>query len=214
MVSNIPKPLAPVAGRPFLAFLLDHLAQKGFSRAVLSVGHMSDKVMAQFGDEYAGMQLRYSVEVTPLGTGGALRLALFQCAGEFAFALNGDTFVDFDVEDMVATWRRYRAPVVVARRVTNTERYGRLKVIERRIVSITEKDVRGPGLVNAGCYLFPTDLLHNYSSNASFSLETDFLVHAVRRRPFFVTLSTGRFIDIGTPDDYARAEAVLAGGIR
>ena len=75
VVPNLPKPMAPVAGRPFLEIVLNRLAQKGFRRVVLSVGYMAEKIVEHFGDRLSGMELVYAFESTPLGTGGAVRFA-------------------------------------------------------------------------------------------------------------------------------------------
>ncbi len=98
VVPDLPKPMAPIAGRPFLEILLLSLYQKGFSRVVLSLGFMAEKIIAHFGDRYVGMDLVYAVEHHPLGTGGAIRVALAQCASDHVFVFNGDTYLDLEVK--------------------------------------------------------------------------------------------------------------------
>ena len=92
VLPDLPKPMAPVAGRPFLEILLTSLADKGFSRVVLSLGYMADKIITYFGNSFTGLDLIYVVEDEPLGTGGAVRLALSQCLQDHIYILNGDTF--------------------------------------------------------------------------------------------------------------------------
>ena len=176
---------------------------------ILSLGYMADKVIVHFGHRFAGMELVHEVERTPLGTGGAVRQALSRCREDHVFVFNGDTFLNLDTAAVEALWRRERAPVIVAREVDDAARYGRLETREGRVTGFTEKGAPGPGLINAGCYVFPADLFDGFSSGRSFSLEADFLPEAVVQRQFCVFVSKGRFIDIGTPEDYARAESEL-----
>ena len=93
MVSDVPKPLAPVAGRPFLAWVLDSMADGGIARIVLATGHMADKVEAAIGRSWRGMEVVYSVEPQPMGTGGAIALARNLLRGHGAHVINGDTYL-------------------------------------------------------------------------------------------------------------------------
>lgn len=210
VVSDVPKPMAPVAGRPFLEILLGSLAQKGFSRTVLSLGFMAEKISDHFGAHFNGMNLTYVVESTPLGTGGAIRLAVAACAEEHVFIFNGDTYLDLEVERLEQQWQASRRPIVVGRQVPDTTRYGRLVVEGGRITSFAEKGITGPGLINAGCYVLATDALTHFPLNQPFSIETDYLVPKVRRAAVEVFETKGMFIDIGIPEDYARAQTLLA----
>lgn len=211
VVPDLPKPMAPVAGRPFLEILLHALASKGFCRVVLSLGFMADKVVAYFGDHFAGMELVYEVEDTPLGTGGAVRQALTRCTEDHVFVFNGDTYLDLEVADVEAHWQAHHEPIIVAREVPDTARYGRLNTVEDRVIGFLEKGMAGPGLINAGCYVLPVAILNKFALGQAFSLETDYLAKTVgvQRTDLFVT--GGHFIDIGVPEDYARAQSELAG---
>lgn len=211
IVPDLPKPMAPVAGRPFLEILLTVLAKKGFSRVVLSLGYMADKVISHFGDRFAGMELLYEVEKSPLGTGGAVRQALTRCSGDHVFVFNGDTYLDLEVAGVETYWQRHHVPIIVARDVSDTARYGRLISDKERVIGFSEKGTVGSGLINAGCYVLPVKLLDQFAPGQTFSLETDFLAKAigVERIDMFVT--RGHFIDIGVPEDYLRAQVELAG---
>lgn len=213
MVPDLPKPMAPVAGRPFLEILLSSLARKGFHRVILSLGYMANKVVAHFGESYAGIELVYQIEPAPLGTGGALRLAMSQCQGDHVFVFNGDTFLDLEVQDLELLWQKQRTPIVVAREVPDTSRYGRLATDSERLrmIGFAEKGATGPGLINAGCYVFPIDLLRDFQPDVPFSLESDFLTQAATKRRFDLFVTHGHFIDIGVPEDYIRAQSELAG---
>lgn len=210
VVADVPKPMAPITGRPFLEILLGSLAQKGFSRVVLSLGFMAEKISDHFGTRFAGLDLAYVVEDTPLGTGGAIRLALEECTQDHAFVFNGDTYLDLEVQSLERQWQAKRPPIVVSRQVPDTSRYGRLVVDDVRITSFAEKGIAGPGLINAGCYVLATNALARFPLNHPFSIETDYLMPEVMRATVEVFVTEGMFIDIGVPEDYARAQTLLA----
>jgi D-glycero-alpha-D-manno-heptose 1-phosphate guanylyltransferase len=209
VVADVPKPMAPIAGRPFLEFLLGSLANKGFSRVVLSLGFMAEKISGHFGARFAGLDLAYVVEDAPLGTGGATRFAVMACAQDHVFVFNGDTYLDLEVDLLERQWQAKRHPIVVGRQVADTTRYGRLVVDGDRITSFAEKGVAGPGLINAGCYVLATDALAKFPLNQPFSIETDYLMPEVVRATVDVFVTEGTFIDIGIPEDYARAKTLL-----
>lgn len=210
VVPDLPKPMAPVAGKPFLEILLCSLSRKGFSRVVLSLGFMADKISGYFGDRFAGMELSYVVEDHPLGTGGAVRLALSNCRQDHVYVFNGDTFLDLEADAVEHLWQDRHHPIIVGRAVPDTARYGRFLTADGRVTGFTEKGVAGPGLINAGCYVFDRCQLDGFALNEPFSLEADFLVKAVQQMPVDVFVTEGLFIDIGIPEDYARAQALLA----
>lgn len=209
VVADVPKPMAPIAGRPFLEILLSALAKKGFSRAVLSLGFMAENISGHFGSRFAGLDLAYVVEDTPLGTGGATRLAATACTQDHVFVFNGDTYLDLEVELLEQQWQAKRHPIVVGRQVPDTTRYGRLVVEGKRIASFAEKGIAGPGLINAGCYVLATDALARFPLRRPFSIETDYLVPEVARATVEVFVTEGVFIDIGIPEDYSRAQTLL-----
>jgi D-glycero-alpha-D-manno-heptose 1-phosphate guanylyltransferase len=211
VVSDLPKPMAPVAGRPFLEILLTKLAQKGFTRVVLSLGFMSEKIVAYFGDSYMGMALVYEIESEPLGTGGAIRMALLRCETDHAFIFNGDTYLDVEVKEMEALWQSAHHPVIVVREVPDTTRFGRIEIYHGRINAFLEKGMSGQGFINAGCYLLPKNALDDFPLGQCFSLETDFFVKYLQRVQFNGFITHGHFIDIGVPDDYKLAQTELAG---
>ncbi len=209
-IPDRPKVLAPVAGRPFLAHLLDRLARASVREVVLLTGHAADQVHAAFGDRYAGMRLTYSVEPAPLGTAGAVRHALPLFRSETVVLMNGDSYCDADL----TAFRRSHAEEpsafgMVLTRVADASRYGRVEVAaDGRVVRFAEKEPAGPpGWINAGIYLFPRTVLEGIEPTRPMSLERDLLpawVAAGRVRGF---RAEGRFIDIGTPESYAAAEA-------
>ena len=209
VVADIPKSMAPICGKPFLDTLLTVLAQKGFHHIILSLGYKAEQIVAYFGNQFAGMQISYEIELQPLGTGGAIRKALHHCRENHAFVFNGDTYVDLEVSIIERQWRIYQRPIIVAREVDDTSRYGRLHSTDGRVTGFAEKGAAGQGLINAGCYVLPVHLLDDFPIGQAFSLESDFLTHTVHQQHIDLFLTQGQFIDIGIPEDYARAQVEL-----
>jgi D-glycero-alpha-D-manno-heptose 1-phosphate guanylyltransferase len=211
VVPDLPKPMAPVNGRPFLELLLTSLSRKGFHRVVLSLGYMAEKITGHFGSSYAGMELLYAIESTPMGTGGAIRQASQHCTGSHYYVFNGDSYLDLEVAQVEAWWQRNRAPIIVARVVPDTARYGRLETHGNQVIAFTNQGTPGSGLINGGCYVFDTDQLLAWPLGQVFSIETDYFPDAVKKRRFDAFLTQGQFIDIGVPEDYERAQTELLG---
>jgi D-glycero-alpha-D-manno-heptose 1-phosphate guanylyltransferase len=210
VIAATPKSMAPIRGRPFLEILLGMLAAKKVQHVVLALGYMAETIRAHFGGSYAGLQLDYVIEEKPLGTGGAARLAMARCSRDHLFVFNGDTYLDLEIAAVEQLWQQRHAPIIVGREVPRTERYGRLIERQGRVVGFAEKDSSGPGVINAGCYVFNRGQLDAYALNIAFSLERDYLGEAVARERFDLFMTRGQFIDIGTPEDLARAQQELA----
>lgn len=211
VVSDLPKPMAAIAGRPFLEILLSTLARKGFTRIVFSLGFMAEKIITHFGESYAGMHLVYEVESQPLGTGGAIRAALTRCESDHVFIFNGDTYLDLEVDELESLWQARHHPVIVVRKVPDTARFGRVEMSDGRINTFLEKGMSGAGLINAGCYVLPKGALDDFALGQPFSLETEFFIKYLQRIRFDGFVTHGQFIDIGVPDDYVLAQTALAG---
>lgn len=211
IIPDRPKALAPLGGKPFLAILLSHLATKGFNRAVLSLGYMAGEITKLFGDSFAGMDLAFVVEESPLGTGGAIRTAIEHCLTDHVFIFNGDTYLDLEAVAVEKQWRSRRRPIIVASKVADTSRYGRLTIEDNQVTGFVEKGAPGPGFINAGCYVLSTKQLDAFSVKQSFSMEKDYLYPTAQVQPFDLFISNGQFIDIGIPKDYLLAQAMLAG---
>lgn len=210
VIADRPKPMALVGGRPFLEILLRSLADKGVSRVILSLGYKASMISDHFGSSFAGLEIAHCVEDEPLGTGGAIRLALQCCRNERCYVLNGDTYVDLDIAEIEKYWNAHRNPILVGRYVEDTSRFGRLTTEGAQVTGFAEKGPSGPGLISAGCYLFRRDQLDDYASGTAFSIETDYLQSAVQRERFDLFVVEGDFIDIGVPEELQRAQSLLA----
>lgn len=208
LVADRPKVLAEVAGRPFITHLLDQLAQAGFQAATLLTGYKGEMVEETLGLAYRGMHLGYSVEETPLGTGGAIRSAARVIACETLLVLNGDTFFDVDYRQLVQA-----APagmdLMACRRVADVGRYGAVQLDQKgRVTSLSEKAADGPGLINGGIYVLQREAIASYNER-KFSIETDYFPQRLAAELLYSEPCDGAFIDIGVPEDLMRASEVL-----
>jgi len=212
-VPDLPKPMAPVAGRPFLAYVLDGLVEAGFERAVLAVGYRHEIVREHFGDRYRGLPLSYSIEPTPLGTGGAIRLAAQQIDTDPFFVINGDTYVELDYRAMVAAHQDAHARITIGVcAVPDVARYGALELRGNTVCRFREKGSAGPGVINAGAYLLTAELLEHIPLGQPFSFEQQLLAPRVEELRPLAFHAQGLFIDIGVPQDYKRAQYLLKRG--
>lgn len=212
IVSDVPKPMAPVAGRPFLRFILDVLAANGFRRAVVADGYKRECIEEYFGDSYRGMELVYSPEDSPLLTGGAVKRAMGHCENKWVYVFNGDTYIDVDFGAFEAGAAEADANVVAmisAKEMFDFDRYGTLDVGKDGVITaFNEKKPRECGVINGGVYLLRADALTECPE--VFSLETDFFEEVVGNGSLHAVTCTGSFIDIGVPEDYELAQGMLA----
>ena len=204
-VEDLPKPLAPVGGRPFLHYLLDYLYANGVHRAVISTGYMAEKVEEIIGSRHRGMTVDYCREETPLGTGGAIKKALGMCREDYAVVINGDTFYDVDLFEMQKVHETSGCAITLAAKMLrNVERSGFLETKDGLLGGFCEKGVSGAGLINGGIYFVNKDAFDGISDE-KFSLEKQVL--ETLRIPVRVFESDAYFIDIGIPEEYARANS-------
>lgn len=212
-VSDRPKVMALVRGRPFLEYLLDQVGDGGISSATLCIGYMAEVVQAHFGDSYRGIELSYSIEKELLGTGGALRLALPSIRHDAVLVMNGDSYCGVDLKALVSwhTAKRARASIVLAE-VPDTSRYGRIdRGDDDAIRGFVEKGgAQGPGYINAGIYLLQRDILEGVSPNAVVSLEREIFPKLIGSGFYGWAAPQSLFIDIGTPESYAEAQDLFS----
>lgn len=207
VVKDLPKPLAPVAGRPFLAWVLDQLAENGIRRVILAAGYMAECVVERIGNEWRGMKVDYSVESTPLGTGGAVRQACRMLSGEAVHVLNGDTYLRFDMKALVKATEASHAYLGMAlAHVADTGRYGSVAVLDQRVVDFGEKSQRGPGYINAGSYYLTPAVIRMLPTDTEFSFEKDVLEPLAKAGRVCAFDQSSGFIDIGVPEDYQLAQ--------
>lgn len=211
VVSDVPKPLAPVGARPFLTYLLDRLSQFRFDKVILSVGYMAEAFSERLGGRYGNVTLDYVVEREPLDTGGGLRKALAHAGSSPVLVLNGDTFMDIDYEAMLATHRGAEASLTVCvRHVDNAGRYGRVVIDDGRVIGFEAAGKPVPGYISCGVYIVDRELLVDPGLPKRFSFEKEFLEPRIASLRPCAYVASGYFVDIGVPEDYERAQHELA----
>ena len=209
LVPDVCKPMAPVAGRPFLRYVLDQLAAEGFRRVVIADGYRREQIESFFGETYRGLEIIYSPEDEPLGTGGAARRALSLCEGEVVFVLNGDTYLDCDYCAMEDALVEGVHAVLAVKRLRDFDRYGTIGLAPDGSIDVfNEKRPCADGIINAGVYLVRRRVLSAMPER--FSLELAWLEALAGTGKLRAVPCGGTFIDIGVPEDYERAQSLLA----
>lgn len=208
VLPHLPKALAPVQGTPILDLLIRHLILSGsISKITLAVGHLAEQVIQAF--QNVPFPIDFSCEDRPLGTGGATLKAMKKTTGDPVWVVNGDTYLDVSLSQMLAFHRAKRAGVTLAcRKVENGDRFGTLELsTEGQILSFREK-VGGEGVVNCGLYLFNRALFENLPFGECFSLERDLFPYLLKYK-MVGFLCKGTFIDIGTPESFVESQELL-----
>jgi len=212
LTRDTPKPMMMVGERPFLAYVLDSLCTPDVESIVLAVGFRWQVIVDFVGDHWRGWPVRYSVEDTPLGTGGAVRLAMQRHGLQEALVLNGDTLFRIDLGDFLRTPLPDDCSTRIALgRVEDVRRYGRVVLDnQRRVTAFGEKDLSGPGLINGGIYLQRFAPLAGFGEQP-FSFETDYLARQTGAQSMEGMPFDAYFIDIGVPEGLERAGRELIG---
>lgn len=209
-LGGLPKPMAPVAGRPFLEILLNQLARCGCTRVILSVGHLHNVIESHFGAAWRGIGIGYSIESAPLGTGGAIRASLAHATEENILVLNGDTYLGADYAAMMRFHAGQSAPMTMAvAHQPDVARYGGVLLDGDRIAGFEEKGRSGPGWINGGAYVLRRDMAWPPNLPEKFSFETDFLAPNIARLYPAAFKTEGFFLDIGVPEDLDRGQTAL-----
>lgn len=217
VVPDLPKPMAPVIGRPFLEYQIAYWLAQGIRRVVLSVGYRREAIMEYFGQRYLGAEIVYAPEERPLGTGGALlNAARYLGSGADFLVLNGDTYFEVSLPALQAAHHAADADMTLALRCLDVnDRYSGVRLGEKsEVLEFQRRDepVR-ERLVNGGVYLVNPRVLQDIPlpPDRSLSLEDEVLPDLLKRgNRILGHVVTGRFLDIGLPDDYLRAEKMLA----
>ena len=212
VVKDVPKCMAPVAGKPFLWYLLKYLTYFDVERVILSVGYLRD-VIIDWVDENGGefpFGFDYAIETTPLGTGGGIKLALGKCFGNDVIVLNGDTFFNVDLDEVYGQHRLHPASITLALKpMEHFDRYGNVRVNGNLIVNFEEKKYCEKGLINGGVYVVNRQCGIFEGLPDKFSFETDVLQPQCVEGNLYGIVQNGYFIDIGTPEAYEKANTEL-----
>jgi D-glycero-alpha-D-manno-heptose 1-phosphate guanylyltransferase len=211
-VPDLPKVMAPVAGRPFFSHVIDTLRMQGISRFVFSLGYKAEIIEQYLKQKYPTLDYEAVIEDEPLGTGGGIRLALQKLKQENALIVNGDTLFKIDVSNLFAQHQQHEAECTLALKpMKNFDRYGVVQIdAEGRILSFHEKKHYDEGLINGGVYLLNKERFFKRSFPLKFSFERDYLETFCKEGVFFSSVQDSYFIDIGIPADYEKAQLDLA----
>lgn len=211
VVKDLPKPMAPVAGKPFLHYIFASLQKQGIKNVILSVGYRYEAIQEFFGSSYLDIDIQYSIEQEPLGTGGGIKQA-FDYVTDYAYVLNGDTFFDVPLEDLSNTYFIEHADMVlVLKPLTKFDRYGTVEANPNfRVTAFKEKEYKEEGLINGGVYFFGKKLWSEIDTEQKFSFEKEVLEKYVEEKQFYGKINDGYFIDIGIPEDYSKAQIDFA----
>lgn len=213
VVSDVPKCMAEVAGKPFLSYLLDWCKVQSFGRVILSLGYLSEVVTSWVEKNEYPFEIIYAKEEEPLGTGGAIKLAMQSVLGERAVVINGDTFFDVDITELYTFHNEKSANISLALKpMTDFDRYGRVELnTDNRIIAFIEKQQCREGLINGGVYLIDKDvLLSDKELPLKFSFEKNILEAKINTLPIYGNIQDTYFIDIGIPEDYRKANVDFA----
>ena len=212
VVKDLPKPMAPVNGRPFLTYILDYLIDYQYNKVVLSVGYLHEKIEEFFGTHYKSLAIDYAVETEPLGTGGGILFAMSKCTTDNVLVINGDTMFKVDL-DAFERFHEEKGGLlsIVLREVEDVSRYGSVTISDDNLIALfIEKQVSfGRGYINGGVYLINRKLFDKHPQPRKFSFEKDLMTKLYTQELFYAMPSDGYFIDIGIPEDYARAQQEL-----
>jgi D-glycero-alpha-D-manno-heptose 1-phosphate guanylyltransferase len=204
---DTPKPMMPVSGRPFVYHLLEKLEKAGCNKIVLSLHYQAEDIKQQIlKDSPVDCELIFAVEDSPRGTGGGMKLAAEFISGKNFIALNGDTYSGIDYLDFFHNTQDNDL-VISGVKVNDSKAYGSLNFdSNHNLLSMTEKGLIGPAVINSGTYLVSKSAIMQFSSS-KFSFEESFIPSVINSTKVY--LFDGDFIDIGIPEDYYKACEIL-----
>ncbi len=203
-VPDLQKCMAPVAGRPFLAYIIDSLIEKGVTKIIFSLGYKYEYIVDFVEKNYPLISKHYSIETSPLGTGGALKKSLSLATSENIFVFNGDTYFDVDIQSLFQYHLSNNSICTLAlKEMIDFDRYGTVETDDSfRIINFTEKKYYSKGLINGGVYCISVSDYLKQPTPEKFSFEKDYMEIKCKDNSFYGYQDNGFFIDIGIPSDY------------
>jgi D-glycero-alpha-D-manno-heptose 1-phosphate guanylyltransferase len=210
VVSDLPKPMAPVNNKPFMEYLFIWLSKYPITRIILSVGYKAEVIADYFGDNFQNIPLVYVKEPEPLGTGGAVKLALKQVINDEFLIVNADTYFPVDLNIFNDFHVHNNSGLSIAlKKMVNFDRYGTVELKDETILNFNEKKFCEEGLINGGIYLVKKDFLNSLPLPEVFSFEKEVLEKQANTGSLKGKLFDDPFIDIGIPEDYYRASEIV-----
>lgn len=210
-VPDLPKVMAPVAGKPFLYHIITFLKGQGVEHFIFSLGYMHDVIESYVMKSFPEIDFAFSVEKEPLGTGGAIQLALNHVKGENVIVVNGDTLFKADLSAVSDNHvSKAAACTLTLKPMRNFERYGVVAIDSvGKVVSFKEKKYYDEGLINGGIYILNKQSLLNLDMPSKFSFEKDYLEKYIQEQTICGLQDDNYFIDIGIPEDFEKANKDL-----
>jgi D-glycero-alpha-D-manno-heptose 1-phosphate guanylyltransferase len=209
-VPDLPKSLAPVAGKPFLSYLLDYSKKQGINKFIFALGHKNDQIESFVKKSLPEGSYLFSVEDQPLGTGGAIYKACNLVEGPNVVVLNADTFFGISYLNLTIIHELRKSNCTLALKPMKAfDRYGAVEIEKQLVTGFSEKKYYKEGLINGGVYALSVAALLQKSFPVHFSIEQDYLEKEYRNGKILALVSDAYFIDIGIPEDYQRAQEEL-----
>ena len=206
LTKDTPKPMVPVAGRPFLTYILDELEYYHFDHVVMAVSYLKEQIISYYGNQYKHIKIDYAIENEPLGTGGAILNCFPLLKEDWFFVINGDTISRVDYREMSVK----KENQIAVKEMFNFDRYGEVKINENGcITAFNEKKFVEKGYINTGIYYLNKQSISKYNLKGKFSLESDIFEKYVDDLKIHAFKTNDYFIDIGIPEDYNRAQIEL-----
>lgn len=216
-VPSLPKPMAPIKGKPFLGYLFDYWLHQGIKHFILSVGYKYEVIHERFGTKYKDADVSYAIENEPLGTGGGLLLSIKQLRSKEPFLLlNGDTFFAVNLNNLFKYHKNCRADMTLSLvEIKNNKRYSGVLLDKQGLVYSIDSptDSSKTSIANGGVYMIENDLFRKHLKRSlnKCSLEEELLPQLlIQKKRIAGFASNDSFIDIGIPHDYNLAANVLS----
>lgn len=207
VIGAYPKCMAPVNGKPFLAYLFDYLEQQKCTRAILSLGYKHRIVTDWLEDQFLGFEVDCVIEDEPLGTGGGILACMDVAETDDVAVVNGDTLFKVDLAKQLAFHKRNDSLTTLAlKKMHQFDRYGTVNIGDNGLItSFEDKRYREDGLINGGAYFINREGFLAKKLPEKFSFEKDYLEKFIPEKKFYGFESDAYFIDIGIPEDYTKA---------
>lgn len=204
-----PKSLAKVDGKPFIHYLVNYLKSMGVNRFIFAVSHHAQMIIESIQGAFPDLDVSFSTEDRPLGTGGAIKQALELVHAQQALVLNADSFMEFSVADFIEFSKQHNSSLsIICAQVPDVSRFGAADISDNGVLNkLFEKGQQGAGHINSGVYLIDKNHPQLNAFSGKFSFESKLLSNQHVR--VFAMKNQGVFFDIGTPDDFLRAQMLL-----
>lgn len=208
VVSEVPKCMASVCNQPFIYYILSYLKKyKNIDKVILSLGYKHEVLTSWLTKQHFPFEILYSIEDKPLGTGGAIKKNLQLATTEEVVIMNGDTFFDVNLNQLLEQHRNAQSKLSIAlKSMKEFNRYGNVAIDNNnRVISFNEKRYCKQGQINGGIYIMNKNFKLLDSLPDKFSFETEVLQLQAKEGALFGFVHNGYFIDIGIPEDYQKA---------